>query len=111
MNRLRELREDRDWTQQDVADKIGVHFTTVSKWEIGTNALTDELIMRFCDLYGVTSDYLLCRSNQPHATVSESDTAFLEALHKADDRTRQIVAVALDIELPPLEESMHQRAV
>lgn len=100
MNRLKELREDRDWTQQDVASKIGVHFTTISKWELGTNALTDELICTFCDLYGVTADYLLCRSNNPRPAVSESDAELLRAYHAAPLEIRKIVDTALAPYLP-----------
>ena len=100
MNRLRELREDRDWTQPEVAEKIGVHFTTISRYELGTNDLTAELIGKFCDLYGVTSDYLLCRSNQPRASVSESDTAILAAYHSAPLEIRKIIDAALAPYMP-----------
>lgn len=95
MNRLKELREDRDWTQPYVAEKIGVHFTTISRYELGTNDLTAELINKFCDLYGVTADYLLCRSNQPHAAVSNSDTELLRAYHSASVEIRRVVDAAL----------------
>lgn len=96
MNRLKELREDRDWTQPYVAEKLGVHFTTISRYELGTNALTDDLINKFCDLYGVTADYLLCRSNQPHAAVSDSDTELLHAYHSASLEIRRVVDAALE---------------
>ena len=95
MNRLKDLREDHDWTQPQVAAMFNVHFTTVSKWELGTNALTDDVIRKFCDIYGVTADYLLGRSKQPHATVSESDTELLRAYDAAPEEIKTIVDTAL----------------
>ena len=95
MNRLKEIREDRDITQAKIADHLGVHFTTVSKWELGKVQLTEDLIHKFCDFYGVTADYLLCRSNYPRAVVSEPDTALLAAYHAAPAEIRVIVDTAL----------------
>ena len=95
MNRLKDLREDHDWTQPQVAAMFNVHFTTVSKWELGTNALTDDVIRKFCEIYGVTADYLLGLSNQPHAAVSDSDTELLRAYDAAPDNIKAIVNTAL----------------
>lgn len=100
MNRLRDLREDRDWTQPEVAEKIGVHFTTISKYELGTSDLTAELINKFCDLFGVTADYLLCRSSNPRPVVSNSDTALLHAYHAAPLEIQKIVNAALEAYRP-----------
>ena len=95
MNRLKELREDRGIRQQDVADALGVHFTTVSKYEIGTNDLPTEMIAKLCRFYGVTADYLLGLSNNPHAAVSESDSDLLRAYHAAPLEIRKIIDTAL----------------
>lgn len=95
MNRLRELREDRDLNLSDVGKAIQVTATTVSRYELGQRALTEDLINKFCNLYGVTADYLLGRSAQPHATVSNSDTAILAAYHAAPADIRAIIDTAL----------------
>lgn len=95
MNRLRELREANNWHLSDIAAKLGTHSTTISKYELGQRALTEELINKFCDLYGVTADYLLGRSAQPHATVSNSDAAILVAYHAAPADIRAIIDTAL----------------
>lgn len=100
MNRLKDLREDRDWTQADVAKMIGVHFTTISKWELGTNALTDENINRFCELFDVTADYLLGRSSSPRPSVTNADAALLRAYHDAPESIRAIIDTALEPYIP-----------
>lgn len=95
MNRLRDLREDRDLTLADVGDAVGMSAMAISYYERGIRALTDELIPKFCAYYGVTSDYLLGLSSQPHSAVSELDTALLAAYHAAPDEIKGIVDHAL----------------
>lgn len=56
---LRNLREDRDLTQQDVADRLFIHRRTYSAYETGVNAMTPELLIRIAELYGTSVDYLL----------------------------------------------------
>jgi DNA-binding XRE family transcriptional regulator len=48
---LRDLRLDRGWTQEAVADALGVRVTTVSQWEVGTNIPRIRTIVRLAELY------------------------------------------------------------
>ena len=107
MNRLRKIREDRGLRQEDVAAVIGVHFTTISKYEVGTSQLTEDLILKFCALYHVTADYLLGLSNSPLPAVSELDTDILTAYHAAPVEIRGIV----DHALAPYKQAGDSRAV
>lgn len=58
-NRVRELREDNDYTQQYVADKIGITQRKYSYIETGTQQLTAEVLVSLSTLYNVSVDYLL----------------------------------------------------
>lgn len=62
-NRLKDLREDHDYTQQMVADKIGITQRKYSYIETGTQPLTAELLVPLAQLYQVSIDYLLCQTN------------------------------------------------
>ena len=64
-NRLRDLREDSDLTQQALADAIGITQRKYSYIETGAQQLTDELLVRLADYYGVSIDYLLRQTNNP----------------------------------------------
>ena len=96
MNRLRELREDSDMTQTDVAKAVGVSMMTISHYEREERALTPEMIQRFCRLFGCTADYLLGFSRQRTAAVSESDTELLAAYAAAPAPIRTAVDGLLD---------------
>jgi len=64
-NRIRDLREDHDLTQQKVADAIGITQRKYSYLETGIQPLTDEILDKLASYYGVSVDYLLFRTNNP----------------------------------------------
>ena len=64
-NRIKDLREDHDLTQQQLAEKIGLTQRKYSYIETGTQPLTDELLVRLANFYHVSIDYLLRQTNNP----------------------------------------------
>ena len=63
--RIRDLREDADLTQKEVARQLLCDQSLYSKYERGERPLPLELAVRLADLYGVTLDYLVGRSDDP----------------------------------------------
>ncbi|HDR8159239.1 transcriptional regulator [Bacillus cereus] len=57
--RLKEEREKRNWSQNDLAEKLYVSRQSVSKWETGKNYPSIEIIIHLSDLFGITIDELL----------------------------------------------------
>lgn len=62
-NRLRDLREDRDLKQKDIAELLKVHQTTYSDYELGRLNIPVAAIHTLADFYEVSVDYLLGRTN------------------------------------------------
>lgn len=62
---IRALREDRDWSQRRVAAYLGMAQNTYSQYECGKIAFTDQVLLQLADLYGVSVDYLLDRTDDP----------------------------------------------
>lgn len=60
MNRLKELRMERSWTQGQLAKKMGVTRTAVVKWESGKAYPTTEKLIELARIFECTIDYLLC---------------------------------------------------
>ncbi len=63
-NRIKDLREDRDLTQTQVAKAIGITQRKYSYIETGTQQLTDEILVKLAKFYGVTVDYILKLSDK-----------------------------------------------
>lgn len=56
---IRDLREDFDMTQQEVADALGTSQTMYARYERGANELPIRHLLRLCELYNVSADYIL----------------------------------------------------
>lgn len=63
-NRLRDLREDRDLPQKELATLLRVHQTTYSDYELGRLNIPISALHTLADFYKVSIDYLLCRTNE-----------------------------------------------
>lgn len=61
--RLRDLREDKDLTQTDVAKILGMSQTGYSKYETGENDIPTQILIKLADYYGTSVDYILGRTN------------------------------------------------
>lgn len=64
-NRIKDLREDSDLTQQNIADAIGITQRKYSYLETGVQPLTDELLVKLANHYKVSIDYILMQTNDP----------------------------------------------
>ena len=62
-NRLRDLREDRDLKQKDIADLLKIHQTTYSDYELDKLNIPVSALHTLADFYHVSVDYLLGRTN------------------------------------------------
>ena len=62
--RLRDLREDHDKTQQQIADILGTSQTMYARYERGANERPLRHLLVLADYYGVSVDYLLGRSDE-----------------------------------------------
>ncbi len=56
---MRELREDNDKTQQEIADYLGTSQTMYARYERGANELPVRHLINLCKYYHVSADYLL----------------------------------------------------
>lgn len=61
--RLRDLREDADRTQADIAAYLGIQQTVYSRYERGYQTIPLEHLIRLADYYHASLDYLTGRSN------------------------------------------------
>ena len=64
--RIRDLREDRDLSQGQVAKLLNVSQATYSRYESGVLDIPTETLLKLADYYGVTVDYILGRSQAPN---------------------------------------------
>lgn len=59
IERIRELREDHDLTQKEIADYLGTTQQVYSRYEKGENEMPIRHILALCSFYKVSADYIL----------------------------------------------------
>ena len=63
--RLKDLREDQDLLQKDIAGLLGISQTVYSRYERGFQTIPLEHLLTLADFYHVSTDYLLGRTKNP----------------------------------------------
>lgn len=63
MNRIKELREDRDLRQIDLANATGIDKKTLSNYETEKTKPTSDVLIRLADYFDVSVDYLIGRTD------------------------------------------------
>lgn len=63
MNRLRELREDRDLVQREIAEVLGMSQRSYSYYETCSCILTEDILQMLANYYNTSIDYILYRTD------------------------------------------------
>lgn len=63
--RLKDLREDRDFTQKEIAEFLHIKQNTYSQYENRHREIPLDLIIKLADFYNVSIDYLLSQTDNP----------------------------------------------
>lgn len=61
--RLRDLREDRDLYQKDIAELLQISQTVYSRYERGYQTIPVQHLLKLADFYQTSTDYILGRTN------------------------------------------------
>lgn len=86
MNNFKQARKRAKLTQSDVAKRLNVDQSTYSYWEAGKRNIDANTLAKLAELYGVSTDYLLGRTDEKKPPESEDDGR--QALANASDETK-----------------------
>ena len=62
--RLRELREDNDLVQKEIANFLGIDQRVYSNYEIGKREIPTHFVIRLADFYKTSTDYIMGRTDK-----------------------------------------------
>lgn len=62
--RIRDLREDNDLSQKEIAKILNMSQTGYSKYEVGTNDVPTKILIQLSELYNTSVDYILGLTNE-----------------------------------------------
>lgn len=93
MNRIRDLREDMDLRQIDLANATGIDQKTISNYETGKTNPDSFAIIKLADFFNVSADYLIGRNYN-----DKSDNSNRSILRKIEEIQLNLSELALEIE-------------
>lgn len=78
--RIRKAREDMGYTREQFAEKLDVSVSYMAEVERGRTGISVKMLIKICDLLGLSADYILFGTNR------ENDTMILYKIHRIDDK-------------------------
>lgn len=92
MNRLRDLREDRDMSQKELAAVLNMSQTGYSKYEVGTNDIPTEVLRKLSEYYKTSVDYILYLTDErkpyPRSIMNNGDYKYVDNVNRNRDLVR-----------------------
>ena len=95
MNRLKELRASKGMRPADLSKLLNVQPTTISNYELGVREMDAPTILRLCEIFGCSADYLLGRSPLPSPELTPEEEEMLLSWRRATPEIRAIIDAAL----------------
>lgn len=89
--RLKKVRIANKIKQKDLCDKIGVMITTYSGYENGKHDIPADIIVRICDLFDISADYIIGRTDNPKGLYFNSQDNSVNDLQKRVDEVQKLL--------------------
>lgn len=75
IRKMRDIREDNDLTQQQIAQILGTSQTMYARYERGANEMPIRHLITLCKFYNVSADYFLSTQPDPNKPQKKADTS------------------------------------
>lgn len=109
--RLKELRKEAGFKQEELAEKIGVQRMTVIRWENGSNPPSDENLMLLAQLFNTSTIYLTGVIDDRDMVLADDWEEAKELVRKADEELLLGVYRLLSPEMKRFVQSMTRNAL
>lgn len=112
--RIKALRQEYNYTQRALAQKLNVGYSTLAMYETGRRDPDTETLARIAAFFCVSTDYLLgmseIRVTQQHEILSQDELALLHYYRKMQEHQKDVVLKVAET-ISPGESSLEQTAV
>jgi transcriptional regulator with XRE-family HTH domain len=83
-DRIKQLRQQRGWSQAQLSKKLNVHQKQISGYERGIHSPSIELLIRMAELFNVSLDYIAFDNRQDKNIVPIADRELMQAVQLID---------------------------
>jgi len=99
-DRIRNLRQERNWTQAELGERLNVHQKQVSAYERGVHVPSTDVLIKVAEVFNVTLDYLAFETQGRPAPINIQDRELLrrfEAVDSLAEPERDLAKQILDL--------------
>ncbi|HLR34674.1 MAG TPA: helix-turn-helix transcriptional regulator [Tissierellales bacterium] len=98
--RLKQVRENNNLTREDLANKLNISYSAISKYETNIRFPDQETLSKIADLFNVTTDYLLGRSDIPNPYMKENTSPadkLSEEIHNLSPESQEEIKKLIEL--------------
>lgn len=88
-DRIRILREQKGFTQTELAKRLKITRSSVNAWEQGISVPSTQYIVELAEIFKVSTDYLLCVDNTATVSVAGLDEKDIQLVHSLVTHLRE----------------------
>ena len=99
MNRIKTLREEFNYTQQDLANKLACSKSVIGLYENETRKPSMEVLIKLSEIFDCSIDYILGKSdirNQEKVNIDDVDVAFANGVKGLNETNKMIIKNTLE---------------
>jgi transcriptional regulator with XRE-family HTH domain len=83
-DRIKQLRQQRGWSQAQLSNKLNVHQKQISGYERGIHSPSIELLVRMAELFNVSLDYIAFDNREEKNIIPIADRELMQAVQQID---------------------------
>lgn len=83
-NRIKQLRQQRGWSQAQLANKLNVHQKQISGYERDIHSPSIELLVRLAELFNVSLDYIAFDNREEKNIIPIADRELMQVVQQID---------------------------
>ncbi|MCQ2362524.1 MAG: helix-turn-helix transcriptional regulator [Acidaminococcaceae bacterium] len=87
---IQQLRYERNWSQTDLANRLGITRAAINSWEMGLTKPALSMLVKLSYLFGVTTDYLLGIEHKKLINISHLSQKDIQLVYEIIDRLNLI---------------------
>ncbi len=95
--RIKKLRQEHQWTQAELAEKLDIRQKQVSAYERGVNLPSTDVLIKLAETFDVTLDYLAFETKGQPAKLNIQDRELLRRFELIDNLTEEEKGLAKEI--------------
>ncbi|MGD8846624.1 MAG: helix-turn-helix transcriptional regulator [Desulfobacteraceae bacterium] len=92
-HRIKDLRQEKGWSQAQFADKLKTHPKQISKYERGINLPSTEVLIRLTQIFNVSADFLIFEDHDEKEQGAIADHELVQKMSEIDKLPEQDKAI------------------